>query len=205
MLESLRWDYDTKLEPHSVSSFTRIMKFVGLETHPVSTASFRWGKVTASVGNYQLCWAPAWQRPSARGCSDLQWDSRSEGTTLTCAQTRIGSGTCEEVPFQKANTICTSHGARLCLPHEIFEGETRGTGCALASQWIWTSQSCGSGWHAVAQLSSRAHKCVKATVSISVWQSYDTMMSWACCAGCCFLWYFHNRVRLMAIGVRGAG
>merc|ERR1719253_1365013 len=97
----------------------------------------------AAAGNYQLCWAPSWQRPSELGCSELGWESTPEGSPLTCSQTKDDGVRCGPVTFPRAETICTSFGARLCLPHEITQGETRGTGCDNDNLWTWTSQSCG--------------------------------------------------------------
>ena len=84
---------------------------------------------------------------SALTCEELGWDNAAAfGSSLVCAESHIVVSTqCEGLrSWSQANDLCLNNGARLCSIEEIEADETRGTGCGLDNDELWSSTPCGS-------------------------------------------------------------
>ena len=65
--------------------------------------------------------------------------------------------------FSKAESKCSTHGARLCSVDELLRDVAADTGCGLDNKFVWTRDSCGADSFLVADGSNtgRAAECRK--------------------------------------------
>ena len=103
---------------------------------------------------------PAAVLASASTCEELGWDNADAyGSSSVCGESHMPD-TPSECPglrtFTAAKSICEMNGARLCTAVELADDETRGTGCGLDSDALWSSSPCDSGGFLLEMGSSRA-------------------------------------------------
>lgn len=85
---------------------------------------------------------------SQKCCSDFPKfsDPSSTGSAGVCGGTRLPGGQgCQSGTYDEAKAICEDAGARLCTLQELEDGETKGTGCGLDEEQVWTSTKCATG------------------------------------------------------------
>ena len=91
--------------------------------------------------------APAPATATVSGVSKLAGKCYNKGTTA----------------FDKADSKCSAHGARLCSIDELRSDMAADTGCGLDNKFVWTRESCGADSFLVADGSNtgRAPECRK--------------------------------------------
>jgi len=116
-------------------------------------------------GNNQPVKPPDWSNPvtSRLSCTSLQWQL-SAARPKVCGASIIRNVCSEALDYSSAVKFCSGFGARLCTSHELAADVTKGTGCNLDDQRIWSGTSCGEGLvvsqaGAASELPSAPAKC----------------------------------------------
>jgi len=102
---------------------------------------------------------------SMSSCDDLGWtNAEAYGDSLVCGGSDEGlGGECSgALTWSDGKTFCESAGARLCTATELLNLETRGTGCSLDAQLLWSSTECAGGYSVLTGKGEEA-ACLAAT------------------------------------------
>jgi hypothetical protein len=106
--------------------------------------------VVANEFTDEACNPP--DRTSSRTCEELGWaNARMHGDKTVCGESDLALGGCSGfLTFTAAQGFCEDAGARLCSKTELQNDEARATGCSYDAKFIWSSDSCANGEHAMA-------------------------------------------------------
>lgn len=74
-------------------------------------------------------------------CSELGWQPTPTGSEFVCAESDDGFDCHNELTFDEAETVCLTHGARLCTAAELINLEGSGTGCGHDGRLVWSSST----------------------------------------------------------------
>ena len=86
---------------------------------------------------------------SASSCAELGWNADLYGSPDVCGGSELANTVpvCDPAAsFDEATALCAGAGARLCTFEELGNQETRGSGCGIDSDELWSSTPCDGGY-----------------------------------------------------------